>query len=85
MNGEIKKVKKEKIRRNKKDDSVEINEISKQILETIRQQPSIFASEIKKKLNHFSERNIDRYLKKLKNLGLVVYKGARKNGGYYPV
>jgi len=51
----------------------------------VAETPSIFASEIKKKLPHFSERNIDRYLKQLKSLGLIEYKGSPKKGGYYPV
>ena len=85
INGEIKKIRKKRKNKNKKDDNGEINEFAKQILDTIQEKPSIFASEIKKKLPHISERSIDRYLRQLKNLGLIEYKGALKNGGYFTI
>jgi len=83
INGEIKKLQKGRKKQNKKDDSGEINEFAKQILETIRENQGIFGKAIKEKLSHISERSIDRYLRKLKNIGLIEYKGALKNGGYY--
>jgi hypothetical protein len=85
INREIEKGRKDKNWQNKKDEIGEINEKVKQVLETIRENPNIFASEIKKKLSHFSERNIDRHLKQLKNLGLIEYKCSLKKGEYYLV
>jgi len=82
--GEIIDEKKGKKWRNEKDDFGEMNEDAKQVLETILKNPSIFASEIKRNLSHFSERNIDRNLKQLKNLGLIEFRGSRRTGGYYP-
>jgi len=84
-NGEQEKGRKSKKWRSKEDNSGEVNEFAKQVLETIRENPSIFASEIKKKLIHLSERSIDRHLKYLKNIGLIQYKGSPKKGGYYIV
>jgi hypothetical protein len=84
IDGEIKNVIKDKKWRNGKDDFGEMNEDAKQVLETIRKNPSIFASEIKRNLSYFSERNIDRHLRLLKNLGLIEFRGSRRTGGYYP-
>jgi len=83
--GEMKNVKKVGKWRNEKDNFGKINENAKQVLALIKKNPSIFASEIKRKLSHFSERNIDRHLKHLKNLGLNEFRGSRKTGGYYPI
>jgi DNA-binding transcriptional ArsR family regulator len=83
MNCELKKEEKNQKLRNKKDETCEINALSKQILETIREKPSIFASEIKKNFSHISERTIDNHLKQLKDLDLIEYKGSLKTGGYY--
>jgi hypothetical protein len=71
--------------RTKNDVICELNEISNQILELIQTKPNIFASEIKAKLAPTSERTIDNYLRQLKDLGLIEYKGASKTGGYYLV
>jgi hypothetical protein len=85
INGEIEKGRKNNKNENIKDDFGEINEFTKQILDTIQENPSIFVLEIKKKLPHISDRSIDRYLRQLKDFGLIEYKGSLKNGGYYRV
>jgi hypothetical protein len=69
--------------RNKNDEICNLNKISRLILETIQAKPNIYASEIKSKLPKSSKRTIDTQLQQMKTMGLIVYKGSRKKGGYY--
>jgi ATP-dependent DNA helicase RecG len=85
INCEVKKDKRDEKLRSKKDDNCELNGVSKQIFEIIREKPNIFASVIKNKLSNISSRTIDNYLRQLKDLGLIAYKGSPKTGGYYVV
>jgi DNA-binding transcriptional ArsR family regulator len=85
MNYDVKRNEDPSKMRSKKNENCDINEISQQILEVIRSKPNIFASEIKRQLSHVSPRTIDNHLRELKDLGLIVYLGAAKNGGYYLV
>jgi len=80
-----KKVKKRFKFRTKKNETFELKEISKQILEIIRNNPSIFAKDIKSQLPQVTPRTIDNHLRKLKDLGLVKREGAPKTGGYFLV
>ncbi|WP_233567577.1 MULTISPECIES: winged helix-turn-helix transcriptional regulator [Parabacteroides] len=59
-----------------------INEIETLILTFLEKNPGIKVKDISKYINK-GIATTERYIKSLKEKGLVVYVGARKTGGYY--
>jgi len=62
----------------------EINEEINTIRVLIKKNPGIKAKSIAKAAAK-PKKTIDRYLKKLKDLGKIEYRGSNKTGGYYAV
>ena len=56
----------------------EINEVYQIILRKGGIKAKMIAEEVKR-----PKKTIDRYLKKLKDLKIIIYKGSNKTGGYY--
>ena len=63
---------------------LEINEEINEVLVVIKNNPKIKAFPIAQHVNK-PKKTIDRYLKKLKDLGLIEYRGSNKSGGYYAI
>lgn len=59
-----------------------VNENEKQLLNLIRKSPSLSAPELSKMIGK-SLATTERYLSAIRKKGLVEYRGAAKNGGYY--
>jgi DNA-binding MarR family transcriptional regulator len=60
-----------------------INEGINRILEFIRKNPSKRVVEIAAALN-IPSKTIERWIKKLREQGMIVFIGPRKTGGYFP-
>ena len=58
----------------------EINMLTRQSLQTIYQRKT----QIRQKLS-IPEKTLERYIKILRDAGLIEYKGSKKTGGYYIV
>lgn len=58
----------------------EINMLTRQNLQTIYQRKT----KIRQKLS-IPEKTLERYIKILRDAGLIEYKGSKKTGGYYIV
>jgi ATP-dependent DNA helicase RecG len=61
---------------------LELNEEINEVLLIIKNNPRIKAFPISTHINK-PKKTIDRYFKKLKDLGLIEYRGSNKTGGYY--
>jgi len=61
-----------------------VNSLEQQIMETIIKQPGLNAPTLALTLNK-SLRTTQRYLKKITYDGKIEFRGAAKNGGYFPV
>lgn len=60
-----------------------INEIETIIINMIKENPGIKAGGISQKISSHSKRSVERYIKELKDKGIITYKGSLKTGGYY--
>lgn len=91
LHQEIKKQKKEEKEKNtiicgvKKDDFFGVTEKNIPLLEEIFKKPGQNANELTEKFPSLSKRTIENRLKELRGSGKIEYKGASKNGGYYPI
>jgi len=91
LHKEIKKQKKEEKEKNtiifgvKKDYFCGVNEKTVPLLEEIFNKPGQNANELTEKFPSLSKRTVENRLKELKEAGKIEYKGASKNGGYYPI
>ncbi len=60
-----------------------INEVLSDVLNLIIQNPGIKVATIIEKTGNLGKRTIERYLKQLKESGMIEYRGSLKTGGYY--
>ena len=83
INGEIKGEIKEEIKGDIKEEiKGDIKEEIKKVYVIVSSNEGIKAKDIAKQTNK-SKKNIDKYLKILKDLKLITYKGSNKIGGYF--
>ncbi|MDL2239126.1 LytTR family transcriptional regulator DNA-binding domain-containing protein, partial [Bacteroidales bacterium OttesenSCG-928-L14] len=64
--------------------NIKLHHTTNKILKSVKNNPGSRVPAISKKV-HQSYRTVETHLKILKELGLVEYRGARRNGGYFVV